>query len=368
MSTTSMLPNLSYFEFKNAFGLGLYASVYPSVDTTPPSAEVLKKLTPTSRVFAKCFVQPKELIAYIAYLNKMRFGANDFLTCYVPKSRQTTTYDVATLCNHLNGLTFKSIGETSKYDTLVTVASDVFPEPITLRLHNETAPQKAIDTSLVYVDTQTSRSIATTLGFKKITPYIDFTFDDEESGEVLTTGMYGWLYGSGEHVNAATEGVQVNTTIQEHAKILASGGFAPYKDIEIANRALLEEIGVTVDPDTKKRFFVCGVHNTPGRDPRYWFHKCGTVTYGYERSSESVIILCVVIGSIPASLPMHTDPAEVEKAKIVPLNAMYKEFHAHGKYPPAFPVHREQFFTTYHMLPAILKSMGLPFASIGKMF
>jgi hypothetical protein len=362
-----MLPNLSYFELRNAFGLGIYASIYPSVDTTPPAPEVLKKLAPTSRVFAKCFVQPKELVAYLTYLKKMRFGTNDFLTCYVPKSCQTATYDVATLCNHLNGLTFKSIGETGKYDTVVTVSSDVFPEPITLRLHRESAPQKAIDTSLVYADVKTGR-IATTLGFKKITPSINFTLDDEDCEEVLTTGMYGWLYGSGEHVNATTEGIQVNATVWEYDEILTAGGFVPYKDVEIANRALLEEIGVTVEPDTKKRFFVCGVHDSPGRDPRYWVHKHGTVTYGYERSSASVIILCVVIGSIPTSLPMPTDPAEVEKAKIVPLSTMYKEFQVGGKYPPAFPVHREQFFMTYHKLPEILKSMGVPFSVISKMF
>lgn len=210
---TSVLTDLARLESRNAFGLGLYASVNPSVDTTPPASHILAKLEIGSPLFAGRIARRATVDAYLEYLSAKNFGSGDFVTYFVPKNRRAISYNLGILCDHLNGLSLESVGKTNKYDTVITVSSPTFPEPITLRLHNESLQQKAIDTSVVYAD-PTMGKIATTLGYKKA-----------HIGKTLSLGMYGWLYGTGEHVNATSEG-------------------------------LLEEIGVQVVPDAKKRFFV----------------------------------------------------------------------------------------------------------------
>jgi hypothetical protein len=137
-----------------------------------------------------------------------------------------------------------------------------------------------------------------------------------------------------------------------------SGGVVLYKDTKIANRGLLEEVGIIVRSDAKSKLYVYGIHNKQGRDPRY--HEFDylddslqRIKYGYLRPSETVLVASIIKGSIPKTLPDPTDMKEVTRAKLVPVDIMIKEFNPSGKFKPAFESHVEQF----HILMSKLDKM-----------
>lgn len=352
---------LSYYEALVALGSRgeAFLSVFPSVDTYPVHEEDLADFRRLDFIDRKLFlkeVTKESMVQYLRYLNSKNFGFDDFIGYLIPPHHRKSEYNLDELCNHFNNLRMTSIGETGKYDTMVTVSSPVFPGEISLRMHRDSSPQKAFDTSVMYVDSSDATKITTTIGYKKKSSPVKI-IDGNMEHSVLRIGMFGWLYGAGEHVNANEEGIRINETIVK----MRSGKipFSHYKDVEIANRAMMEEIGISVEEGAKKKFYVCGVNNDQGRDPRYWSHLFEGECYGYMRSSESVIIVCVIIGSAPDNLSPPTDPDEIEKSMLIPLDEMKRHFGFGKKYEPAFPVHEKQFHHICSLLPEIVNHMAI---------
>jgi len=331
--------SFSYYETSNIFGK-LFGAAYPSLCTTPPNLSFIKEQI-GKPLFGNLF-EEHHLKQYINFLNYKTFGFHDNIGYLIPKLYQSETYNASTVCDHLNDLRLLTITEETEHDIVIEAGSTVFSETISLRLHNESLPQKAIDTSVYYVDEE-SKKIMTTLGYKKKSTPVKIVFSDGTILECLKFGMFGYLYGAGEHVEPKTEGEKINSLIATNYSSVLGNGFVLYKDAEIVNRGLLEEVGITVDPSAKSKYYLYGIHDKLGRDPRYYEHKYNDIIFGYPRKSESVLIAVIIKGKVPTELPDPTDVEEVGKAQLVSLDEMADGFVIGGKFNPAFPAHVEQF-------------------------
>jgi hypothetical protein len=231
---------------------------------------------------------------------------------------------------------------------------------VILRLHENSSPQKAIETIPCYVHNNT---VITTLGYKRKSREVVVEFTDGTFIEVLHIGIFGYINGAGEHVNARTEGLKINQaldqckyTINDPDKIIL------YKDVEIANRGLMEETGLSLIEDANAKFYIFGLNASPGRDSRYgddlYTNADGIWKFGYKRMSESILIASIVKALPPDNLPTPSDLEEIDsgKAKLIEINALQKEFHPTGKYYTAFPIHVEHLSMLISKLPLLINA------------
>lgn len=340
--STSSFSSFSYYEAKAGKH---YISLFPSVNTTP----FLGKTT-GCKLFDQHTFAEEDLKTYLKFLVSMNFGFKDSIGWLLPHSSNSQSlYKARELCDHLNTLEIIST-VVDQHATLATTISPIFPTPFVLRLHEQSSPQKAIDTIPCYVN---GTQVVTTIGYKKRSPEVSVMFSDGEVVSLLNIGIFGYVNGAGEHVNARQEGDKVNACITEHlATINNENKVALYKDVEIANRGLIEEVGLNVEYDARAKFFIFGISDKPGRDIRYTNHQYVTESsqiyeFGYPRSSESILVASIIKAVPPEYLPDPSDVDEMEagKARLINLDELTTEFKVGGKLEPAFPEHVNQLAT-----------------------
>ena len=360
----SSISDLSYYEMRNICGSKLFGSKYPSVNTTAPDSDALPKVgTP---LFTESITDSK-MENFLSYLRYNDFGFFDFIQYLLPSSYtndgKNKNYNVSNLCEMLNSIILIDYGKRSEYDIIAVFKSNI-PEysssNIELRLHNETLPQKAFDTAVYFVNRK-EKTVTTPLGYKKKTDPISI---NEYS--ILSLGLYGYLYGAGEHVDANSEGKLVNELLKKHHGLTDSDEVIRYKDkltMKLNNRALAEELGASLDGSANsvvEALYLVGVHDAPGRDPRYWSHFFNRETFGYERPSQSILFAAVVVADKSPQLSDPSDLNEVDKPHIVPFSYVENEFNVNGKAEPAFPCHVEQFKIIARKFPAIFRDLNIP--------
>lgn len=348
-------PNsFSPFSYYEANAGTHYVSAFPSVNTSP----FLGKTT-GFKLFDRPTFTEDELKTYLKFLASMNFGFKDNIGWLLPNfDNSRTNYSASELCDHMNLLEIIST-DVDQYATLATVASTVLPTPFVLRLHEQTSPQKAIDTIPCYVN---GEYVVTTVGYKKRSPEVSVTFSDGEVVSLLNIGIFGHINGAGEHVNARQEGVKVNECISEHRPTINDKDkVALYKDVAIANRGLIEEVGLDVENDAHAKFFIFGISDKPGRDVRYanqqYVSESGQMyEFGYLRSSESILVASIIKAIPPESLPDPSDIHEMEadKTRLIKLDDLVDEFRVGGKFEPAFPEHVNQLATLKSKLHLML--------------
>lgn len=339
---TPSLNSFSPFSYYEANTESHYVSAFPSVNTTP----YLGKTT-GFKLFDRSAFTEDDLKTYLKFLKSMNFGFKDnigWLMSNFDNSR--TNYSASELCEHMNFLEIISTN-VDQYATMATVASTVLPTPFVLRLHEQSSPQKAIDTVPCYVN---GEYVVTTIGYKKKSPEVSVTFSDGEVVSLLNIGIFGYVNGAGEHVNARTEGPKINECIAEYRDTINKPDkIALYKDVEIANRGLIEEVGLNVENNAHAKFFIFGISNKPRRDGRYAKHRYVSESgqiyeFSYDRSSESVLVGSIIKAIPPKYLPDPSDLDEMEagKSRLIKLDDLIEEFKIGGKFEPAFPEHVNQ--------------------------
>ncbi len=343
---SSLTANLfSHFSYYEACSGSHYASMFPSVNTTQFHGKTIG-----FKIFDEPNFTESDLKVYLQYLISMNFGFKDCLSWLLPPDVSSqNVFNAHELCAHLNTLEIIHIDTDSDvYATLATSASPIFTTPFVIRLTNESSPQKAIDTIPCYVH---ETKVITTVGYKKKSQTVDVVFQDGDVLHVLNIGIFGYINGAGEHVNARQEGVLINECIAEHRATINNDDIvALYKDVAIANRGLIEEVGLDVAHGAHAKFFIFGISDKIGRDLRYVSHQYvsersgKTFNFGYDRSSESILIASIIKCSPPDFLPDPSDVEEMEvgKARLVPLEELATEFKIGGKFQPAFPEHANQ--------------------------
>lgn len=349
MKMQNSFSQFSYYEVYNGSN---YISKFPSVNTTSFKVEIHSKL------FNSIF-EEHDLKLFLEYLKFMNFGFKDFIGYLLsPELENKTTFIASDICSHLSTLEIVSIVESDQYATIVEVVSLRYPTKFFLRIHKQSAPQKAIDTIPCYVDCNSGK-IITTLGYKKMSKNITVSFSDGTNIDLLEIGLFGYINGAGEHVNARSEGDKVNTTIEEiKNQINNPTTFVLYKDVEIANRGLIEETGLDVANDEHVKFYIFGLNNKHGRDLRYIKHTfMDLIEFGYNRSSESILVVSIINAKPPLTLPDPHDLEEMEAGKscLIEMEELIKEFKVGGKYSPAFPEHVNQLCLLTKKLPYILE-------------
>lgn len=339
-----ILNSFSRFSYFEAFSGSHFVSLYPSVDT-----KKYTKKTVGFRVFDTPNFTEDDLKVYLKFLVSQNFGFKDMIGWLFPSSESSKLeFKASDICNHLNFLEITYVdNDSDNFASLVSVASPVFTTTHILRFTENSLPQKAIDTIPCYVG---DTGITTTVGYKKKSKYVNVIFSDGEVIQVLQIGIFGYVNGAGEHVNARQEGAKINECIAEHRENINNPDkIAFYKDVEIANRGLIEEVGLDIAHDARTKFYIFGISDRVGRDVRYVGHQYTAddiklYEFGYTRSSESILVASITKGNPPEVLPDPSDVEEMEigKSRLIKLEELLLEFNASGKYIPAFPEHTNQ--------------------------
>jgi len=212
MTTFSYSPfsNFSYYEANTG---SYFISAYPSVNTTAPLG--LTSVIYASKVFNRLFTEDN-LKIYLKYLKSENLGFKDNIGWLLPNCMSKhDRYLAKDICNHLNTLQIRSVlnDESDEFAIVVLAQSTIYLDPIKLRLHKSSSPQRAIDTIPCYIH---GNEVVTTLGYKKKSREVTIKFLDGELVTLLDVGIFGYINGAGEHVNAREEGIRVNQTIEEY--------------------------------------------------------------------------------------------------------------------------------------------------------
>lgn len=331
-----------------------YVSMFPSVNTTPCSENQIG-----SNIFNNMAFTEEHLKIYLKFLVSMNLGFKDQLGWLLPPDiHSRTIFNALELCQHLKELKIIST-ENDQYATLATVISPIFNTSFVLRLHQQSSPQKAIDTIPCYIN---GTEVITTVGYKKKSSEVTIVFSDNDNMSVLNIGIFGYVNGAGEHVNARQEGIQVNNCIAEFRETINDENkVALYKDVEIANRGLIEEVGLDVQKNEHVKFFIFGISDNCGRDIRYSQHQYFTESgkmyeFGYQRLSESILVASIIKAIPPTFLPDPSDLEEMEvgKTRLIKLDDLLAEFKVDRKLKPAFSEHSNQLATLSRKLHLML--------------
>lgn len=358
----------SYFECSI---WGQFVGAYPSTETTPGHPIPVGTSLFDFRMFSSRQLL-NQFKTYLYFLATKHFGFNDFIGYLLPKADFPLTG--AGILRFLQSLQVKECQLEPTHHKL-TITSTIDPKfSATFYARAQSAPQLANDVSVYYcarpqilndriIDQQITTGklpMLTTLGFKRRAPELKIVFD-EESIYVLSVGLFGALYGAGEHLEKE-EIPKIKELLgsREQIERLRTGHWIPLSSKDaIVDRALAEEMGISVQ-GLKAHKLIVGIHDRPGRDPRYWFHQFEGEVYGYQRYSISYLIAVIVEFDLKQTITINppADAAECSAARAVQLNQLLEQFTLDGEYRPAFPVHVEQLHLVRKILPSLLAKLN----------
>jgi hypothetical protein len=243
-----------------------------------------------------------------------------------------------------------------EFHTKLTITSTILPSfSLTLYLREQTAPQEANDVSVYYYGNKDVLvPVMTLLGYKNRSKRIKIDFVDEDI-EVLHTGLFGFLYGAGEHLEK-DEQLMIQKLRVDKADALKRGEPIEMPETDRSTtRAIVEELGVVVNNSQHVKRYLIGIHDRDGRDPRYWEHLFKGRVYGYKRYSMAVMIAVLInINNFPAVIGDPADCVECGKAKLIRLQQLVNGFKSNGQFKPAIPAHEEQLQIVVKTLPKLL--------------
>lgn len=363
---------LSYYELMHET-LGIFFGKYPSQSSSPPTqplqSGVKEKLFPTP-------FNQSSLHRFSKWLKEHNFGFTDYigyLCAPLIKPDAQGEFEAGDIADALNSLYIGECMEPTKTSQVVTILSDLDPEfKLDLHARQTSAPQEAIDIFLLFVGNDKnevesvshSKRVVTTLGYKKRSESIRIIFNESDCHdtrssmdsvygkrnvlEVLKIGMFGYIAGPGEHLEQNENEIEtVNAIRRDHTYEIANN--IPVEiplARKITRRTVAEEVGIEFDENADIKVYLIGIHDRPGRDPRYNSYisldHAGSATFGYYRNSYSLIVAAVVpCKYIPEVLPEPLDSEECSKAQIITFEELYKEFKKNCRFIPAFPSHVE---------------------------
>lgn len=282
----------SYFEYCTASDV--FLSAFPSpLSTAFSDVEINARLPVGQTLFNN--VIDTQLLRYLKHLKKHNFGASDNIGYWFPKGINLSTLSVDQILLHLNTLRVVSIAAAGLTHHVVQLVSELYPEsPITVYGHSDSLKQIACDVNSVFYNMKTGIfSMPTSIRAANILNIGGI--------EVLSNGFPGYCYAAGEHVNPE----EIEHLLAFAASLQGNIGEIRNKQfvLAMAKRAFREEFG---EADIQEfANYLIGVHDTPGRDSRYW--KVGG--YGYQRESKSFLITNLFINA--TFVEEHTDTAEI---------------------------------------------------------
>lgn len=321
---------------------------------------------------------------FVRFLQTKNFGFVDFLGYVLPLGKKPDGTVDRNMISPAFDLTPDNIfswllslkvidAEIEKTHQKLTIGSDRDPEyKLTLYAQENPGPQEATDvsvyfykkpqdvnknathTDLDYLIKNNKITLMTTLGYKNRSPEVKIKFPGYEL-QVITIGMFRWLYGSGEHLEP-DEAQQMRAILEVNKDRIAAGIPVELPATEkISSRALQEECGIDLENQRAYKFIV-GVHDKEGRDPRYWSHEFEGYRFGIKRASMSVLVAVLISFKSDSDIIIDepTDPAECSKPRLVTLQSLVPKFTVGGEYSPAFPAHVEQLKMVREALPKIL--------------
>lgn len=342
-SETSVFAHfLSYFELKRK---GVYISLYPSTATTytgaPLEGKLFLELASVSDADAVT-----QLHSFLDALHRKDFGLQDVFW-FLPARLLEGTVAAADIIAWMRSLYIGSYA-LEKGLGVILIKSEADPAfEKKAFAHDESLPQEALDTPAMFIGGD--GKIMTVIGKKAKAPAVTVQFDNG-SVPVLKVGLHGDVI-VGEHIEPAEKAglfaalAEFKASTKPFLELTAKAAGA-------AMRAMAEESGLCLDGTA--RYFMIGEDAKDGRDPRYW--KCGKL-YGYPRKSRSVMIVVVLQCEMPAEMPDPLDRVECDKARILPLDFVLKEFHKDGKLKPAFDAHVRQLQAVAAVLPEIVAAL-----------
>lgn len=357
MFLSNSFSNFSYFEFNLC--KNVYIGKFPSTKTLPlkPDSHIKTLIAPGRSILEDNLpIQQKcdELRIFIEYLRDSNFGFYDHLG-YLCDNLKKSPLNSDEIVEHLRSLFIAEVCDEEHHNKLLIRSSIDDAFSLTLYARQNTAPQEAMDAFVLFKSKSESECL-TTLGYKKKSPSIKISFyaDDfnpefrqwsiAKHEELLTVGLYGYIAGPGEHLEPS-EKAEINKILVDNEKALAEGDFKPINLEKLAKnvstRAVAEEVGINLENYEVERYLI-GVHDKPGRDPRYWVKTYYGVDFGYQRPSSSVLIAIIIkCDTVPSELPEPLDGAECAKNQIIKFDDLVKNFKVGGLYPPAFASHVE---------------------------
>lgn len=365
------LTAFSYYEFYDHVRQ-IYIGKYPSDKTDAPIKQIPDPAIRNGKILLGVNPTAIDVVNIADALEQNTFGFYDNVgyLCdnLIAKAKAAlapqaeVVLEAGAVATHLSSLFIKSVTREKNHDVLLVGSHLDQAFETKLYARAQTAIQEAMDLFLLYVkekpEADGSRKIMTTLGYKKRSE--KFWIGTKTTlRSVLKIGMTGHLPGPGEHLEA-NEKKEVNEMRAQHAQEISQGIPVRLADVSrISTRAAAEEVGVDLDLEKQVGRFCVGVHDRDGRDPRYWTFERETPSeiqqFGYQRPSYSILIAALIpCKEFPKELGDPTDTTECAKAQLVDFELLCREFHANGKYPPAFPAHVEQLAIVQSAVPQMI--------------
>jgi hypothetical protein len=333
----------SYFENKVEDG---YLSLFPSTKCKftkeiPANGKKVFQINNDNQFYQK-------FNYFLQELKKNNFGFNDFFFLL----KYSETYSAQEIIEFYKSL-YYSNGIIENEICKIEIKSNILDSYCNICYLKDTSlPQEALDTFVFFCND--SKQIYTALGNKRKSDLISINFVSDKIN-LLKTSLYGTVI-IGEHLEQ-NEKKEINESFnlfELHKKIKGQNYMKlNSRDAKPSMRALAEEFGLESNQfnfDT----YIIGKDTRDNRDPRYWTFG-NKNEYGYQRKSESLMIILISKCNIPSEIPDPQDIEECSKGVIVSVDYALKEFSETGKLKCAFPSHPVQFKMCTTIINDIIK-------------